>query len=272
MATGRQSRNDTADKERLSELETMRRELQEMLVKVDEQLNEIRLAPEPNGVKPEAHRDEKSKGRLWARSAREMLLDGLGDLEWPAYSRELAQLVEARFGRKILPTRFGTLAADEIAAFRSKGSGGRPVWLCFAVTADRHEPIKRLLARSDWPYERRIYALTTGRIQHLQMTKRFCELAMNADEFAVDPQMLRILAADHARDLPNVAVRRGVFELERWRDVAVEQIAELGPRDEALRKESAARLARRAEFYQLFGLPDVLEGDREPHLVESERA
>jgi hypothetical protein len=84
--------------------------------------------------------------------------------------------------------------------------------------------------------------------------------------------MLQFLAADYARDIPGVKVRKGIFDLQRWIDVATEQIAELEPRDEALRKESAARLAGRSDLYQLFGLPDIIEGDRAADEAERERA
>lgn len=272
MTTGDATESIEANKDRLVELERMRRELEAMLVKVDKQVQDLRRSSEPTKLRLDQSEDFVPKRRNWAQSAREMVLDALADLEWPAYTRECATLIEARLGRKIPATRFGTLAADEVAAYLNKGSDSRSVWVCFSLTADRYEPIKRLLARSDWPLERRIHALTTGRLQHLWMTKRFCELAMKADEIAVDPEMLRILAADHARDLPGVSVRKGIFDFESWRDVAGAQIAELEPRDEALRKKSAARLAQRPELFQLFGLPEVIEGDRDVALRERERA
>ena len=272
MTRGGATGGSEANRDRLAELEKMRRELEAMLARVEKQVEAIRLSSEPTQSQLEPRGTPDTKRRNWAQSAREMVLDALGDLEWSAYTRECATLIEARLGRKIPPTRFGTLAADEVKAFLNKGSDSRTVWICFGLTADRYEPIKRLLARSDWPLERRIYAMTTGRLQYLWMTKRFCELAMKGDEIAVDPDMLRILAADHARDLPGVAVRKGVFDLELWRDVAAEQIAELEPRDEALRKESADRLARRPELFQLFGLPELIDGDREVPLRQRERA
>jgi hypothetical protein len=148
------------------------------------------------------------------------------------------------------------LANDEINTYRLS-KRPRPVWLSFGLTYDRHVPIKRLLGRSDWPLASRIVAPTTGRVQHLKITARLCDLALGSDETVAEPDMLRIIAADHAQDLPGVAFKRGTFELERWRDVAWRLLADLEPRDREIREESADRLSHRPESYQLFGLPDV---------------
>jgi hypothetical protein len=204
-----------------------------------------------------------SAPKLRGRPVRDLMLDSLEDLASPAYSRELALYCEARYGRKVPAERFGTLASDEIAAYR-KAPGRRPVYLCFALTADRHEPIKRLLARSDWPLECRVVAPTTGRVQHLKITAALCELALGAEEAAADPEMMRIIAADHARDLPVIKVQRGKFDLGLWRDTAHDLLSQLEPRDELARRESALRLADRPEFFQLFGLPDVIDGGEDP--------
>src|SRR5207249_4044884 len=98
------------------------------------------------------------------------------------------------------------------------------------------------------------------RVQHLKITARLCELTLQAEDTAANPEMLRIITADHARDLPDIKFRRGVFELERWRDTALKLLADLEPRDEEIRRESAGRLAQRDDYYQLFGLPGVIEG------------
>jgi hypothetical protein len=199
------------------------------------------------------------------RSHRELVLDALADLGCVAYTRELVQYCAAAYGWEIAPTRFSALVNDESKSFHRKRPLARPVWLCVAVTSNRHLPIKRLLGRSDWPLKDRIIAPTTGRIQHLKITRRLCEVAMKADQqTTANPEMLRIIAADHARDLPGVRFRRGQFDLEVWRATADRILAELEPADEAAKVESAARLARHREYEQLFGLPGVIEGDEPP--------
>lgn len=163
----------------------------------------------------------------------------------------------ARYDRNIPLTRFGTLAKDETTAHLNRARP-RTVWLCFGLTHDRAEPIKRLWARSDWPLEERIVAPTTGRVQHLRMTARLCEIANG--ENAVDPMMIKILAADHARDLPGVDVRRGEFQLDLWREVALKHLTEVQPRDEQLRRQAASRWASLSERYRLFGRPEEIGG------------
>ena len=147
---------------------------------------------------------------------------------------------------------------DEVQAFRP-GTNRRPVWLCFVLTSDRHRPIKRLLCRSDWPLDRRILAPSSGLVQYLKLTARLCEMALKLESSAADPQMLRIIAADHARDLPGVRLIRGRFDLEGWRSIALHQLRETADRDEEARVASAKRLEGRSELYQLFGMPDVHE-------------
>src|SRR5690348_1280505 len=51
------------------------------------------------------------------RPLRALTLDALEDLGWPAYSREVMLYLRARNGRQVSPTRFGTLASDEMAAY-----------------------------------------------------------------------------------------------------------------------------------------------------------
>jgi hypothetical protein len=242
----------------------------EQLVRRREQLQlellevESKLGETPEGAPPASPRP---------RPLRLMVLDALDDLGWPTYSRELMLYLKARYGRTVTPTRFGTLGSDEVKAFAKRGSGDensatgdgvrragpRPVWLCFGLTYDRGEPIKRLWARSDWPLERRIVAPTSGRIQHLKVTKRLAELALEAGDTAADPMGMKIIAADHARDLPGVTFRRGDFPLETWRDTAARLLQEFEPRDEEARIEAARSIGRRSEHFQLFGRPDVVE-------------
>lgn len=236
------------------------------------------LAPRLDGATKIRHANEQPRqtGQASAyasatkpRPVRLELLDCLEDLDWMAYTREIAQYSSARTGREITPTRFGSLVKDEVHSYAATRAT-RPTWLCFGLTHDRFEPIKRLLGRSDWPLEKRIVAPTSGRIQHLKLTARLCELAIEKSESFADAEMLRIIAADHARDLPGIKFKRGEFDLERWRDVATEQLQELLPRDEELRREAAARFEKAPEQQQLFGKPEVI--DLEPGISQETRA
>jgi hypothetical protein len=200
-----------------------------------------------------------ARRQRYARPLRAAVLDALEDLQWPTYTRELALYCEARYGRAIAPARFGSLATDEVASYLREHRP-RAVWLCFALTYDRAESIRRLWCRSDWPLERRIVAPTSGRVQHLKLTARLCTVALEAADTAADKEMLRIIAADHARDLPGVNFRRGDFPLESWRDVATDLLEKVEPPDEQLRREAAVRLHKLPEAHQLFGVLEAVEG------------
>lgn len=227
---------------------------QQLRARLDAIESEARRRNLPEKEEPGTKRERRSTTAI--RPIRDVVLDALQDLDSPAYSRQLALYCEAQFGRTIPPPRFGPLANDEIKAFYA-GKARKPVCLCFGLTYDRFEPIKRLWCRSDWSIEKRIVAPTTGRVLYLKSTARLAELA--AQGAASDPEMLRILAADHARDL-GLSFKRGEFPLELWRRTALDMLKELEPEDEALRLDAAAKLARHPEAFQLFGVPEVQDG------------
>ena len=180
------------------------------------------------------------RSRTAVRPVRDIILDALQDIGFPCYSQQLGVYVRARFGREVTPTRFGSLSVDEEKAF-GRGTA-RPVWLCHALTSDRAEPIKRLWARSDWPLETRLVTPRFGRIQYLRAAAKFSELAMQSASDAADADLMRYLAADHARDL-GVQVRHGSFELETWRDMALRQLAEIEDGEKAALKRAGRMLA-----------------------------
>lgn len=196
------------------------------------------------------------------RPLRALVLDLLDDLGTSAYSREISQILEATTARKVPPTRFGALSADEERAFLS--SRPRPVYLAHCLTYERAEPIKRLWARSDWPLSERLVGPTTGRVRHLRTTVRLCEMAAAAQARGQDATMLSILAADHASDVPGVRVKRGTFELDQWRAGALAALTELEPRDRQARAEAAAALSWMPEHHLLFGPPQLVALNDDP--------
>jgi hypothetical protein len=237
-----------------TDLQALRSELVNALRRVDKALQSEDETPSRAAKRPASPANSFSNP---VRPVRAIVLDALEDFLWPAYTRELVNYCKARYGREVAPARFGTLGNDEAKAFFT-ASRPREVWLAFALTYDRAEPIKRLWTRSDWPLDRRIVGPTSGRVQFLKMTVRLCELA---SEEASDPEMMRILAADHARDLPGVNFKRGVFDLEGWHRLALEHLAKLEPQDEETRREAAARwLPKLSEAHLLFGAPEVIDG------------
>lgn len=234
-----QSTEPTA--ENLKALLEKRNKLEEELRQIDQQL------------KLNSATKERQKER--GRPVRVVVLDALEELGCVAYSREVALYVKARYGQDIPLTRFGTLGTDEKKAFGSDRS--RPVYLCHGLTPERFEAIKRLWARSDWPLWTRIVAPTTGRVQHLQMTVKLCELALEVTN-AASPDSLKIIAADHARALPGIRFQRGQFDLEEWRKIASFELEKWRQQDEDLRHSYAETLKAYEEESQLFGVPEKL--------------
>jgi len=231
-------------------------EEREALLREVEKIN-VRLAEETaNGesvrLKHNAFYAPRSR-----RPIRELVLEALQDLSFMTYSRLIALYIKARYGRELPPTRFGTLSVDEQKAFHQ----GRPrqIWLCHGLTYDRGLAVKRLWAESTWNLSNRILAPTTGRVQHLKMAARLAELARAPDRVFADSDMLRMLAADHARDLPGVIVRRGKFELDLWFDTANKLLAEIEPHDKSAREEAASKLRPQLnDASALFGVPEDL--------------
>ena len=203
------------------------------------------------------------------QSFRTVLLDGLQDLGYPTASRTLGQFVAARFGRAIPATQFGTLAAQERRAFSRQGPESRSIWLCHGVRSVDFHPIKRILARSDWPLAWRIVAPTSGRVQCLHATERLCQLAMRAEDTAKDSGALLVLALAHARDLPGVRVDDREPDFAKYAAVARNLLSELEPEDLRLRQEASVRLQGMPDGVQLFGVdrfaePEELESGETP--------
>ena len=181
------------------------------------------------------------------------VLDGLADLGYPTSSRTLGAFLAARVGREIPATQFGTIAAQERAAFARGGVSARPVWLCSGLAADGYRPMKRIWARSDWPLPWRIVAATSSRVQHLHATEALCRLAARAEEEAQDPASLRALAIAHAADLPGVVVSRTHPEFSRYAVVAGELVQKYEPEDRRHREAAAKALTTLPVQIQLFG-------------------
>lgn len=244
------------------ELATLRAEVERLQARLSEleATPDRHQPPRPVSAERTPSRTGKDGSR---RPVRAMVLDVLEDTGMATYSREISQLLNALYGRSVPSSRFGALSADEANIHVSDRP--RSVYLGHVLTAERFEPIKRLWIRSDWPLAERIMASGTSRTRHLRMTMKLCDLAEKYAEHAADPGMLKILAADHAADLPGIKVRRGEFPLRQWHATAADLLAELEPRDTEARAEAADRLADLAEHHQLFGIPQIVSvTDAEP--------
>jgi hypothetical protein len=185
-----------------------------------------------------------------SRSLRDMSLDLLSDARVPLNSLLLSAIIGPLFGRAVPSTRFGTLSMDEQASFDSKRI--RPVYLCHGLTHDQGIAMKRIWGRSDWPLTERIIGPLSSRTLFLRGARWVIDLAAK-NTTAADPDRLKYLAADQARDA-GLQVRRGEFEFADWIAAIDEQLEKLLPEDEALRARAAELLATKlSERELLFG-------------------
>jgi hypothetical protein len=232
--------------------------IEELLEQKAKLQDELRSLDQAIRHRRKEHRQSSAPGTSRGRPVREAVLDVLDEFDCLAHSREITLYAQARYGRAISPTRFGTLSSDEQAAVRT--GNPREVHLCHGLTSERFEAIKRLWGRSDWPPWKRIVAPTTGRVQHLAVTAKLCELALTNESAADDAEMMKYIAADHARDLPGVKVTRGGFDLSTWRDIATTELAKWAARDQELREAAAERLldSKYDELVRLFGVPETV--------------
>lgn len=190
------------------------------------------------------------------------VLEGLSALGCPVYGKELAVYLHAL----LATTRtFPTPARIErlMLSFLNKYEIGRlravhPM-LCPALTM-RGETIIRLITRSDWSLEWRLIAATTGHLRHLRITARLCDLILNERHRFNDLHPLLRLASSLARGLPGTIVKYEQYNLEEWRDLALELINRSSDEDQLMRLDAAARLLSGPNFNQLHGLTEkVLE-------------
>ena len=210
------------------------------------------LAPCASSVSPHAESEVgTSTPRRRALALRNTIAMVAATFMWPLYVDELRGYLAAQYGISVAASRLERLVAGDVQAVHERM--GSADGLCYCLTSAHFDPILRLVALASWPLEWRLVAPTTPRVQHLKITVAHCTLALNADAVATDPTALRFLAADHARGLPGVVVRRGEFDLESWRDIALAVLAPLEPHDAELRQEAADRLRSRPEISQFFG-------------------
>lgn len=193
------------------------------------------------------------------------LLGALAELDCPAYVEELALYLRARHGtvhRTLTPTRIERMVESNLRRHRAEGTALPEPALCTALTAEHGEPIMKLVARTDWSVERRMMAATTGRVRHLLLTARLCELAITEKGHFADAHALLYLAATHARGLPDTVVRYKKYDLEEWLGLALGLIRATSREDEEVRASAAARLLRLPDFHPIFGVPDGCLGVR----------
>lgn len=187
------------------------------------------------------------------------LLAALAELTCPAYTEELALYLRARHGvmyRKLTPIRIERMVERNLGRLEAGGMALAEPALCTVLTAEHGEPVMKLVARTDWPLERRVAAATTGRRRHLLLTARLCELAISKKSHFADHHALLRLAAACARGLPDTVVQYMKYDLEEWLGLSLELVRATSGEDEEARTGAAARLSSLPGFHPMLGMPD----------------
>lgn len=175
-------------------------------------------------------------------SARQTVTAALGEIGVPGRARLVADYCEARFGERIDTRAFSALRRDERRAWASSSS--RPTYVVPALEGRFFQPIRGLLALSDWPIERRLIGPWSERADHLAATIQLAkQLAWISGR---DPDVARRLGsivAGISRSIPG-ALDGNEVEPARVEAAARDELREVAEHDGPWRAEAATRARR----------------------------
>lgn len=196
-------------------------------------------------------------------SARQTVTAVLAEIGVPARARLVSEYAEARFGEQIESRALSALRRDERRAWASSSS--RPTYVVPALEGRFFQPIRGLLALSDWPMERRLVGPWSERTDHLAATAQLArQLAWLNERDRGVAERLAPVVAGMARSIPG-ALEGQKVDTARVEAAAEAERAELAARDEPWREEAAARARQQlSQEQQLWGVQMrlVSEGDR----------
>lgn len=196
-------------------------------------------------------------------SARQTVSAALAEIGVPARARLVADYAEARFGEQIESRALSALRRDERRAWGSSSS--RPTYVVPALEGRFFQPIRGLLALSDWPIEQRLVGPWSERTDHLVATAQLArQLAWLNERDRDVAERLAPVVASMARSIPGALDGREV-DTARVEAAAEAERAELAARDEPWRAEAAARARQQlSQEEQLWGtqMRVLCEGDR----------
>jgi hypothetical protein len=194
----------------------------------------LAFAAPPVVVPVERRRSPRPSG-----TTRQTVVAALAEIGVPSRARLLSDYAEARFGERIETRAFAAIRRDERRAW-SSGSP-RPAYIVPALEGRFFQPVRGLLAVSDWSLERRLIGPWSERADHLTATAQLARQLAWLDER--DPAVARHLApvvAGMARSIPGAVEDREV-DTARVVKAAEAEYDALRTRDEPWRNEAAAR-------------------------------
>lgn len=172
-------------------------------------------------------------------SARQTVTAALGEIGVPARARLVADYCEARFGERIDTRAFSALRRDERRAWTSSSS--RPTYVVPALEGRFFQPIRGLLALSDWPIERRLISPWSERADHLAATIQLAKQLGWISGRDVDlARRLTSIVAGMSRSIPGALHDREV-DPGRVEEAAEDELREVAEHDGPWRREAATR-------------------------------
>jgi len=196
-------------------------------------------------------------------SARQTVVATLAEIGVPARARLISDYAEARFGEQVESRALSALRRDERRAWGSSSS--RPTYVVPALEGRFFQPIRGLLALSDWPMERRLVGPWSERTDHLVATAQLArQLAWLNERDRDVAERLAPVVASMARSIPG-AMEGPDVDTARVEAAAEAEREELAARDDPWRSEAAARARQQlSEGEQLWGtlVKVVAGGDR----------
>ncbi|WP_042374658.1 hypothetical protein [Streptacidiphilus neutrinimicus] len=190
--------------------------------------------------------------------AREHVHRALMLLGTAAAPKLIVSVHEAFFPGELSASKLSSLRRDEERSYRSS-PGGRPYYLCPALTHDLLSPVRALITISTWSLEQRIIGPLSPRVDFLTGAVRIAEAVRTSGDSA-SPAATRLLwrfAVNIPGAIPaDTSVHPKGTDPQQVIDAARAELDVHADADRATRTE-AARRARKVlgDDQQLFGAP-----------------
>lgn len=197
------------------------------------------------------------------QSDRDMIVQGLIELDAIASPRLLSDYLAARFSRHVSPRQFSSLRRDEREAWKRPVTS-RVAFVVPALEGSFFTPARGLLASSTWPTWRRIVGPRTGRVELLRASRNVLEQLtwLSDTDKGGAGRMERLLVA-LVRTVPGALDGWTVHDPVRTRDAIERELSVLEEVDRDWRQEAVSRAESQLDEGEL------LWGARAPHVVRA---
>jgi hypothetical protein len=247
-----------------SELDRLQRQITQMVVEQARLVTELQLTdhqPQPEKSRESGSTRPGPDGSRGQRPMRELVLDVLSELDVPAQPRLISEIAFIRFGQLLPPERFASLRRDEERAYLNNPTA-RPAWVVPAINCLGLHAYARIVTSSTWLVEKRLIGGLSLRANHLRTTLSLVQLWERLPDGPASPTAVS-LAEIIARFASTIAgaLEHGAFtDAQQVLDATHKELEAIDTLDQQEREEAARKLHGQAERFQLWGLPETIEG------------